>query len=136
MEFGYATSVDDIFDTPAKSHDDWSRRRRGDGRSCAWARGAAAAGKILACPATVISARAPPRARAVVCGAGTARQRSGPRARSRRRADARADATVAEEPAGERLRVALRAALLRSRCRYGRCSHGAPRDAIEQTQAT
>ena len=24
MDFGYATSVDDIFDTPAKSHDDWT----------------------------------------------------------------------------------------------------------------
>ena len=32
MDFGYATSVDDIFDTPAKSHDDWTADDVEEGR--------------------------------------------------------------------------------------------------------
>ena len=61
MDFGYATSVDDIFDTPAKSHDDWTADDVEEGRPLlrvgSWSKDAPRSrrAKVLACcVATVI----------------------------------------------------------------------------------
>ena len=115
MDFGYATTIDDVFDAPVKQ-DDWTDRRasRRGGRSCAWARGRktrrgrdgpkfsrASRPRSSSAPRPRSSPERPPSSR----GAGTARHEGCGRPCAVLGAaptPAPTPAPVAEDPAGER----------------------------------
>ena len=113
MDFGYATTIDDVFDAPVKQ-DDWTTDDVEEGRPLlrvgSWSKDAPRSrrAKILACvTATVIfgpkassSPARPPLSRGVATArAGCAPGAGDPR---RRASPAPTPAPVAEEPVGER----------------------------------